>query len=402
MTEFEMASGLQYSVKRSNRISNEDPNKDNFVYKYIQYACTSQRYGDCPSTVSVCHSYGTLRIARYYMIHNHNLDAVERPTRPRITEDFQPPPFVVDSTEFEGTDQRADFLKYVPSRTFSSFVELDKLLNNFQQKTGCLLVKRNSLRFSPSKPEHKTLVYKSITYACCHYGSGRLSNAKINQKTRKMNCPCIIRVGCKAKKLYIMSYVMYHNHPVTAEIAASYPENRRLTENEQKEITDVLLSAPDNLTVKCHIEHRFGKSFSLDDVRQLKYRIKRKKMAEEVVNVCPSDQITHDRDFEMDSAPSMSWNDQKREDYRFAQLEPVADELAEFVCSADHETFCERLELLKDLANAWRNGKQPMLAYSESDLPRDSLGGLMHTEVVKTDDSFPFSKSNRSYLDANL
>ncbi|VDL24271.1 unnamed protein product, partial [Hymenolepis diminuta] len=397
------ASGVQYSVKRSNRIADSDPNKDNFVYKYIQYACTCQRYGDCPSTVSVCHSYGTLRIARYYMIHNHDMDAVERAARPRIAEDFQPPPFIDDSMEFEGTDQRADFLKYVPCRTFSSFVELDKLLTNFQQKTGCLLVKRNSLRFSPSKPEHKTLVYKSITYACCHYGSGRLTNAKIYQKTRKMNCPCIIRVGCKAKKLYIMCYVMHHNHPVTAEMAASYPENRRLTENERREIMDILLSAPDNLTLKRHIENRFGKSFSLNDVRQLKYRIKRKKMTEEDGNVCPSDHITSEGDFEIDPTPSMSWNDQQREHYQFAQLEPVTNELVGLVCSVDHETFCERFELLKDLASAWRNGKQPMLAYNDSDLlPGDSLESLMNTEVVKTADSCLLSKSSRTYLDSNF
>lgn len=60
------------------------------------------RYGDCPSTVSVCHSYGTLRIARYYMIHNHDMDAVERAARPRIAEDFQPPPFIDGSMEVEG------------------------------------------------------------------------------------------------------------------------------------------------------------------------------------------------------------------------------------------------------------------------------------------------------------
>ncbi|KAM3172649.1 hypothetical protein ACTXT7_014101 [Hymenolepis weldensis] len=190
---------------------------------------------------------------------------------------------------------------------------------------------------------------------------------------------------------------MHHNHPVTAEIAASYPENRRLTENERREIMDILLSAPDNLTLKRHIENRFGKSFSLNDVRQLKYRIKRKKMSEEDGNVCPSEHITHEGDFEIDPGPSMSWNDQQREHYQFAQFEPVTNELVGLVCSADHETFCERFELLKDLANAWRNGKQPMLAYNDSDLlPGDSLESLMNTEVVKTADSCLLSKSNRT------
>ncbi len=69
-----------------------------------------------------------------------------------------------------------------------------------------------------------------------------------------MNCPCVIRIGCRAKKLQLIGYVMRHNHPVATELAGRYPENRRLTEEERMEINAVLLSAPDNQAIKEHIE----------------------------------------------------------------------------------------------------------------------------------------------------
>lgn len=47
---------------------------------------------------------------------------------------------------------------------------------------------------------------------------------------------------------------MRHNHPVAAELAGTYPENRRLTEDEKLEINDFLQTGPDNLTIKEHIE----------------------------------------------------------------------------------------------------------------------------------------------------
>lgn len=213
-----------------------------------------------------------------------------------------------------------------------------------------------------------------------------------------MNCPCIIRIGCKNKKLYIMSYEMHHNHPVTAEIGASYPENRRLTEDQQKEISDILFSSPDNLTVKRHIEDRFGKSYSLNEVRQLKYQIKRRKMAKNDIN-----QVSNEGDFQIEADQSVNWNDQQREGYRFGQFEPVANELADLVCSADQENFYERLGILMDLVNAWRSGKHPVLVYGEDDLiARGSADGMpMNTEVVKTSNSFPCSKPSSTYLDSD-
>lgn len=213
-----------------------------------------------------------------------------------------------------------------------------------------------------------------------------------------MNCPCIVRVGCKAKKLYIISYVMRHNHPVTAELAEKYPENRRLTENEKREINDLLLSAADNLTVKRHIESRFGKSFTLNDVRQLKYRMRRKNMDK----VHPSEQLNSDGDFELDPAPSLKWEDHRKEEYRLAQLEALANELTALVYSADQDTYCERFEFLKELADAWRSGKQPMLGYSDSELTRDSLESQINTEVITTESSFPYSNPSRTYLNSNF
>ncbi|EUB64534.1 hypothetical protein EGR_00484 [Echinococcus granulosus] len=301
MKEFEVACGVQYTIKRSIRLADDVANRNIFVYKYIQYA------------------------------------------------------------------------------------------------TGCLLVKRNSIRYPDSAPEHETLVYKSITYACCHYGNGRSLSIKTQQQ-KKINCPCIVRIGCRGKKLHIIGFVMRHNHPVTTELAETYPENRRLTEDEKLEINDFLQSAPDNLTVKEHIERKFGKPCTLNDVRQMKYRLRKLQKSDGASHgqarvVSSRHQNPTEADFDFDPIPPVSdWVVHPKGDYRLSQFEPLSNQLADLVCSADQETFCDRIAFLKELTEAWRGGKQPMLAYSESMIKGDSCESPINTEVVTSENPFPYSK----------
>ncbi|KAL5111096.1 hypothetical protein TcWFU_000092 [Taenia crassiceps] len=326
---------------------------------------------------------------------------------------LQSNPLVADFPEVDTdgdmtTDQTAVFQEHVPLRTFSSFEELERLLISFQQATGCLLVKRNSIRYPDSAPEHETLVYKSITYACCHYGNGRTLSIKTQQqKTRKINCPCIVRIGCRGKKLHIIGFVMRHNHPVTTELAETYPENRRLTEDEKLEINDFLQSAPDNLTVKEHIERKFGKPCTLNDVRQMKYRLRKLQKSNGAIHgparvVSSRHQNPAGADFDFDSIPPVSdWAVHPKDGCRLSQFEPLSNQLADLVCSADQETFCDRMTFLKELTEAWREGKQPMLAYSESMLKGDSCESPINTEVVTSESPFPYSKPGNTYLSFN-
>ncbi|CDS41387.1 expressed conserved protein [Echinococcus multilocularis] len=410
MKEFE-ACGVQYTIKRSIRLADDVANRNIFVYKYIQYVCGCQKSDDCPSFINICHSYGTLRIARYYMLHTHvgtdglvnfgKADALQ--SNPLVNE--------VPGVDIDGdmtTDQTVVFQEHVPLKTFSSFEELERLLISFQQATGCLLVKRNSIRYPDSAPEHETLVYKSITYACCHYGNGRSLSIKTQQqKTRKINCPCIVRIGCRGKKLHIIGFVMRHNHPVTTELAETYPENRRLTEDEKLEINDFLQSAPDNLTVKEHIERKFGKPCTLNDVRQMKYRLRKLQKSDGASHgqtrvVSSRHQNPTEADFDFDPIPPVSdWVVHPKDDYRLSQFEPLSNQLADLVCSADQETFCDRIAFLKELTEAWRGGKQPMLAYSESMIKGDSCESPINTEVVTSENPFPYSKLGKTCLSFN-
>lgn len=128
------------------------------MYKYIQYVCSCQKYvvflshflrsDNCPSFINVCHSYGTLRIARYYMLHTHagtdglvsygKLDSLQ--SNPLVTDvpevDIGSCSLFYPTTIVDGdmtTDQTAVFQEHVPLRTFSSFEELERLLISFQQ-----------------------------------------------------------------------------------------------------------------------------------------------------------------------------------------------------------------------------------------------------------------------------
>ncbi|BHF61439.1 hypothetical protein SprV_0100441300 [Sparganum proliferum] len=271
------------------------------------------------------------------------------------------------------------FVNSLQPMYFASFEELKLRMKEFEESsglqysikrsaTGCLLVKRNSIRYPPESPEHRTLVYKSLTYACCHYGNGRVRSVKLQPpKTRKMNCPCEIRIGCRAKKLHIIAFVMRHNHPVAAELAENYPENRRLTEKEKDEINDILKSSPSNSAVKEHIERKFGKHCSLNDVRQMKYRFRKTQKLRSVRNFpsakleCETpedDDINHA--YELPAETISNWTEQTKEN-KLSQFVPYSQKLAELLCSSDNETFYERLDFIKELVETWQAGKQPVL-----------------------------------------
>ncbi len=216
---------------------------------------------------------------------------------------------------------------------------------------------------------------------------------------------------------------MRHNHPVAAELAGTYPENRRLTETEKLEITDFLQSAPDNLTVKEHIERKFhvnptrnlmhnlgkfGKPCTLNDVRQMKYRMRKMQKSQHPGDDMKFDDLHNEEavaaaaaaDFALPINAIPEWPEQPKEQ-RLTQFGPVSDQLAELVCSADTETYCERLGFLKELADAWRRGKQPMLTYSDAMLKSESCESPIDTEVVTSEPPFAYPRTSKSYISFN-
>ncbi|KAL7061866.1 hypothetical protein AAHC03_0228 [Spirometra sp. Aus1] len=160
---------------------------------------------------------------------------------------------------------------------------------------------------------------------------------------------------------------MRHNHPVAAELAENYPENRRLTEKEKDEINDILKSSPSNSAVKEHIERKFGKHCSLNDVRQMKYRFRKTQKLRSIRNFpsakldCEApeeDDINHA--YELPAETISNWTEQTKEN-KLSQFVPYSQKLAELLCSSDNETFYERLDFIKELVETWQAGKQPVL-----------------------------------------
>lgn len=95
------------------------------------------------------------------------------------------------------------------------------------------------------------------------------------------------------------------------------------------------------------------------------------------------------------------WPEQSKES-KALQFTPISKQLTDLVCSADSQTYCYRSNFLKELAEAWRQGKQPMLTYSDSMLKSEACESPIDTEVVTSDPSFTYPpRDSKSYMQFN-
>nr|CUU99320.1 hypothetical transcript [Hymenolepis microstoma] len=155
------------------------------------------------------------------MVHNHAV--VYNPA-------FKQYEFDVD----DGYDVRCDltvqFEQLFPEKTFNTFQEFLDKLEQFQELTGCIFVKRNADRYPPEAVDKQHLVYKAVKMECVHYGhrqdSKKQSHANLSCK---IGCRCCIHISTYKGRVTIGKYFMKHNHPVPIEEAIQYPQATHLS-----------------------------------------------------------------------------------------------------------------------------------------------------------------------------
>ena len=102
------------------------------------------------------------------------------------------------------------------------------------------------------------------------------------------------------KKLVVRECNLEHNHRIGPDVSIHYPSNRKLTEEQNAAINEVLSLQPKAKYVKEMIENKFGKFVTLKDVHNLKTRMKSKSrggcrdeqlLLEELENVLSKDTL---------------------------------------------------------------------------------------------------------------
>lgn len=220
VSEFERLTGLCYKMRRSNKFDRRYSahERELLQYKALTFACKNylRRENPCKSILDVRAVGDLLTVTRICMIHNHEVE--EKNT---IEDSYHECPSETDTTHI--------FSQIFTSLKFQSFEELQARLKEFQDVTGALYVIRNSNRFPENSPYRLNLKYRTLRYACYHFGkyeSG--ASIRLNQKTSKLECTSFINISVNNGLLKIVRFNMKHTHPVTPELATLYPRRRKL------------------------------------------------------------------------------------------------------------------------------------------------------------------------------
>lgn len=172
-------------------------------------------------------------------------------------------------------------------QTFTSFVDFEKYLEDFKKQNNHPLRVFNSQTARNYNSKHpddyvdeERFSYTYYSVRCVHYGEPRHrgKGVRCHQRSFALNCPVKITVTYDKveQKLKIRDCNLEHCHRTGKDIIKRYPSMRRLTEQQEKEIEDVLTLRPNNKLVLGMVEKKFGKFMTLRDIQNLKARIMKK------------------------------------------------------------------------------------------------------------------------------
>ena len=175
-------------------------------------------------------------------------------------------------------------------KSFSSFSEFEKCLRDFKEKNSHPLRVFNSQTAKNYNSKHPTdhvdeerFLYTYYSVRCVHYGEPRHRGKRIrcHQRSFAMKCPVKITVTFDKveQKLKIRDCSLEHCHRVGNDVMKHYPSMRRLSEQQEKEMHDILNLRPNNKLVLGMIERKFGKFMTLRDIQNLKARVMKKGIA---------------------------------------------------------------------------------------------------------------------------
>ncbi|VDD75998.1 unnamed protein product [Mesocestoides corti] len=289
-----------------------------------------------------------LGVVKYYMVHNHE-------AYPEVESvGVVPELCTADDDNNASVDCTAAFLETFKEKLFGSFAELQAKMDEFQRITGSLYGKRNTKRFPPESPYSTTLVYKSFTYECYHYGThnGDSTMQRV-RRSAKIGCRSRIHVSCYRNKLKIVRFDVKHNHDVAPERAKSYPRNRRLTQSQLAVVEGMFQTNQDSHAIKDFIENTFNTTCTMSDVRNIKARLKAS-VQSAVESI--------DEDDGLPNLPSFSSSRGATLDGMITQLTPHLEHIQDLLLSSpNREAFDSRIRCLSRLIEIWQEGKEAMV-----------------------------------------
>ncbi|XP_049517097.1 uncharacterized protein LOC119441311 isoform X2 [Dermacentor silvarum] len=165
---------------------------------------------------------------------------------------------------------------------FASYDEFDRALRKLQLQTNALFVKKttksvdvvNAHLASGAVELDRKLKFANATFTCKHGGNHRTRGTGIrpNQRTMKNDCPARIVIAARraSQELELTCVMLEHNHDTTSDMFASYPECRKLNDNEAKLVHPLLeMNVRPSLIVQ-KLKEDTGKVIIAKDIQNIK------------------------------------------------------------------------------------------------------------------------------------
>ncbi|XP_068208084.1 uncharacterized protein [Palaemon carinicauda] len=298
------------------------------------------------------------------------------------------------------------FNKIFVKKTFNSFKEFDELFTRFKKETGsvfrikssCSIAYENSRRKQHFIPPRFKFV--SIKYCCVHYGQPKVSGQGIRTKQRYLpcGCGCVLSVAYNRGALFISQVNMEHNHEVSNKTAPYYAINRRITNNELKQVADVIAVMPSSRALQYFLKERFHKPMTLQDAKNTRARLKAMQMKQgqiESIEVIPSfkgiSQISSENDCRAILEIDESEEQRKPEDHQQEEISGLQHDhceetekskaisetvrkFSDLMSGCDSDLFWERIGLMNKVLECWENGENLDVHYaSSSSVKSDSI-----------------------------
>ncbi|RUS79156.1 hypothetical protein EGW08_013064, partial [Elysia chlorotica] len=172
--------------------------------------------------------------------------------------------------------------KFQKGECYTSFEEFISVLHQYQQQNNVFFVRDSAERLKFDGELVDRLVYKYCLFSCKQgkkkKDKGSVPKIRPNQSSFKVGCKAFIRLGLKQQLcgeyvLEVKSSNLEHiNHPITAENAFKYPENRRVQVNEK--LKSVIISPKSKpKQVLEYIKKDQAKTLSSRDLYNLKRKL---------------------------------------------------------------------------------------------------------------------------------
>ncbi|KAM7289434.1 uncharacterized protein ISCGN_029563 [Ixodes scapularis] len=170
---------------------------------------------------------------------------------------------------------------------FDDFQSFDKAFKDYQAATFQLFVVKRSKSvvvanrgIDPCNALKQELAYANVTFQCKHGGMPRKegTGSRPNQRTAKVDCTAYVK--CKSskemQKLVVVDVCLQHTgHEVSESVCRHYPQNRRLTTEEEQLVQEPVTELQVNPSLlRNFLQSKTGKPLTAKDIENVVARLK--------------------------------------------------------------------------------------------------------------------------------